>query len=254
VADPGVDNGETLLTPVATRRVSDAIAEQLAALISGGRLKPGQQLPTEHALARDFGVGRTSVREGLQTLRALGIIEARKGLGTFVSEQDPADPHAQFERWASGRALAIGELIQARIALEPVAAALAAVRASDEQIAELAAQHAGHLAPGQDVQAVVDADQAFHTTIMAASANPFLIRCYEILVPEIMAFRRRTLALPLPDQSAHGHGAILDAIRQRDPGAARKAMLGHLYRFYDDHPEQGRPGDADRPLPREAFD
>src|SRR4051812_19509910 len=69
------------LDPVSTQRVSDLIAERLTHAIRDGALPPGARLPTEAEPARDFGVGRTSVREGLQKLRAHGLIESRKGLG-----------------------------------------------------------------------------------------------------------------------------------------------------------------------------
>lgn len=86
-----------VLGPVATERVSDVIAQRLSAAIRDGLLKPGDRLPTEAELAREFQVGRTSVREGLQKLRAHGLIETRKGLGAFV-----IDPLADFARWTAG--------------------------------------------------------------------------------------------------------------------------------------------------------
>src|SRR5919107_2703945 len=126
-----------VLNPVATERVSDVIAERLSAAIRDGTLNPGDRLPTEAELAREFQVGRTSVREGLQKLRAHGLIESRKGLGAFVTEPRPDDPLAEFARWTKRDPVAIEELLEARVALETLAAALAAVRADDAQVAEL---------------------------------------------------------------------------------------------------------------------
>ena len=90
-------------TPVSTERVSDVIAERLAAAIRDGTLQPGDRLPTEAELAREFQVGRTSVREGLQKLRAHGLIESRKGLGAFVTTPPASDPLADFARWTAVR-------------------------------------------------------------------------------------------------------------------------------------------------------
>src|SRR3954447_9452394 len=81
-----------VLNPVSTERVSDVIAERLTEAIRNGTLKPGDRLPTEAELAREFQVGRTSVREGLQKLRAHGLIESRKRLGAFVTQPPPSDP------------------------------------------------------------------------------------------------------------------------------------------------------------------
>src|SRR6187200_2164784 len=89
-----------VLNPVSTERISDVIAERLATAIRDGTLNPGDRLPTEAELAREFQVGRTSVREGLQKLRAHGLIESRKGLGAFVTEPT-SDPLADFARWTA---------------------------------------------------------------------------------------------------------------------------------------------------------
>src|SRR3954447_22359576 len=107
-----------VINPVSTERVSDLIAERLTAAIREGTLKPGDRLPTELQLARDFGVGRTSVREGLQKLRAHGLIESRKGLGAFVAAALPSDPLADFARWTTTDPRAIEDLVEGRFALE----------------------------------------------------------------------------------------------------------------------------------------
>ena len=90
----------------------------LTRAIREGALQPGDRLPTELELARDFGVGRTSVREGLQKLRAHGLIESRKGLGAFVAANLEPDPLADFERWAQSNPRAIEHLVEGRFALE----------------------------------------------------------------------------------------------------------------------------------------
>src|SRR4051795_10512066 len=107
-----------VINPVSTERVSDLIAERLTAAIREGTLKPGDRLPTEAELAREFQVGRTSVREGLQKLRAHGLIESRKGLGAFVTERPANDPLADFARWTATDPAAIEQLVEARGALE----------------------------------------------------------------------------------------------------------------------------------------
>src|ERR1700754_1229960 len=217
-----------VINPVATERVSDVIAERLSAAIRDGTLKPGDRLPTEAELAREFQVGRTSVREGLQKLRAHGLIESRKGLGAFVTEPR-ADPLADFARWTAKDPAAIEQLVEARVALETLAAALAALRATDAEIDALEALHEAH-ASAADAGALVASDQAFHAAIMAASRNRFVQGAYEVLIDELTDFRRKTLALPWAgDRSIRGHEAIVAAIRARTPAAAREAMAEHLW-------------------------
>lgn len=226
---------ELTLAPVATQRVSDAIADRLVQAIRDGELKPGDRLPTEQELANDFQVGRTSVREGLQKLRAYGLIESRKGLGAFVAQPQPPDPLADFARWTAANPRAIEELVEARFALEALAAALAALRAGPEDLEALERHHLEHIAAGKrrDLAAIVGADEDFHAAIMTAGRNQFLQHMYQLLIVELTDFRRKTLALPwATTRSAKGHAAILEAIRGGDAAAARRAMIDHLFVLY----------------------
>jgi len=241
-------------TPVSSPRLSDVIAERLARLIGEGKLKPGNRLPTEQELARRFGVGRTSVREGLQKLRTLGLVEGRKGLGNYVAEGHVEDPLAQFARWTSGRTGAIGELLEARIALESLAAALSALRATDEDLEALRRHVAAH-AEATELEDLVATDEAIHLAIVDASRNQFVRRCYRILLPEIIDFRRKTLAVPWSGpRSAEAHGAVIEAIVAGDPAAARLAMVDHLYVLYEEiYLAANQKGDPPTPPARAAL-
>lgn len=253
------DSPHLVVVPVEAQRISDVIAERLAQAIRDGTLQPGDRLPTEQELARDFGVGRTSVREGLQKLRAHGLIESRKGLGAFVAPPQPLDPLTDFARWTAENPRAIEELVEGRFALEAMSALLAAVRASDDEVAELERLERAHAEAGvrTDLPAVIATDEAFHEGIMAAGRNQFLQRLYALLMPELTDFRRKTLALPwAAERSAKGHDAILDGIRRHDPAAARAAMIDHLWVLYAEiHDSALAGGEAGElaPLPRDAL-
>src|SRR3954447_10793749 len=234
-----------VLNPVSTERVSDVIAERLTEAIRNGTLKPGDRLPTEAELAREFRVGRTSVREGLQKLRAHGLIQTRKGLGAFVTTPPARDPLAEFARWTASDPAAIEQLVEARVALETLAAALAALRATDAEVDQLERLNVDHRnASGTDE--LVATDHAFHAAIMAAARNRFVSGAYAVLIAELTDFREKTLALPwASDRSIKGHTAILEAIRGRDPVGARRAMAEHLWVLYTEIQESaaadGRP-------------
>lgn len=220
---------------MATERVSDVIADRLGEAIRSGGLKPGDRLPTEQELADDFKVGRTSVREGLQKLRAYGLIETRKGLGAFVSHAQPSDPLADFARWTAANPRAIEDLVEARFAIEGLAAALAALRATPEQLAIIKDHHQDHTKAGKrsDLEAIVTTDEAFHSAIVSGAGNQFLSRMYRLLIAELTDFRRKTLALPwAAARSASGHATILKAIRDHDAAAAKRAMVDHLFILY----------------------
>src|SRR5262245_45225425 len=182
-----------VLNPVSTERVSDVIAQRLESAIRDGTLKPGDRLPTEAELAREFQVGRTSVREGLQKLRAHGLIESRKGLGAFVTEPPAPGPLADFARWTASDPGAVEQLVEARVALETLAAALAALRATDAEIDGMDRLNVQHAA-SESKEELVATDQAFHAALMAAARNRFVNGAYEILVAELTDFRQKTLA------------------------------------------------------------
>jgi GntR family transcriptional repressor for pyruvate dehydrogenase complex len=207
-----------MLNPVSTERVSDVIAERLTAAIRDGTLKAGDRLPTEAELAREFQVGRTSVREGLQKLRAHGLIESRKGLGAFVMEPK-SDPLGDFARWTASDPAELEHLNDAH------------------RNAEGTAQ-------------LVATDQAFHAAIMTASRNRFVQGAYDVLIAELTDFREKTLALPwASDRSFKGHDAIVSAIGRREPVEARHAMAEHLWVLYSEIEETAAAEGRDPGLP-----
>lgn len=253
------DHREPFLESIAQRRLPDVIAEQVVDGIRKGALKPGDRLPTEQELARRLGVGRTSVREGLQKLQTLGIVEVKKGRGAFVAERTKDDAGEAFARWTAEHAFAIEELIEVRLALEAQAAGLAAIRANEARIVEIERAYATHQAAGEadDLTEIVRSDERFHQAIFDASGNRMLATLYGELIPEVLEFRQKTLALPwAPKRSIKGHGEIVKAIRNRDPRAARVAMIDHLWVLYEEVHEAAAaqaPGVAADLAPREAI-
>ena len=245
-----------VLNPVSTERVSDVIAERLTDAIRDGTLQPGDRLPTEAELAREFQVGRTSVREGLQKLRAHGLIESRKGLGAFVTHAAGVRPAGRLrpldgERPGGDRAArrgARGAGDARRRAGRP-----ARHRRRDRRAERLNVAHRNAEGTGE----LVATDQAFHGAIMAAARNRFVSGAYEVLIHELTDFREKTLALPwASDRSVRGHEAIVRAIRGREPIEARKAMAEHLWVLYSEIEQaaaaEGRPPGLPL-LPREAI-
>lgn len=222
--------------PLGRERVSDVIAAQLEQAIRANELEPGDRLPTEQNLASEFGVGRTSVREALQKLRALGLVETRKGLGNFVKHSQAGDQLAEFVNWTAGDPASIAQLLEARIALETLAAALAAARATDAERAEIQRLASAPPPPATDppgVDALVAWDTKFHMAILAAGRNRVVSRLHEVLIAELTDFRRRTLTLPwAASRSAQDHAAIAAAISRRDVAGARVVMADHLRTLY----------------------
>lgn len=222
---------------LASRGLPEVIAEQIVEAINTTPLGPGDRLPTEAELARQLGVGRTSVREALRKLQTLGIVEVVRGRGAFVAEPSPENAETEFSRWCIEQSVAIEELIETRLAIECATAGLAAAYADEAQIAELGRLNAVHTEAGLegDVARLVASDQAFHTLIADIGGNPLLGKLHTMLDPELLAFRRMTLSLPhVAHRSAAAHQCIIDCIATSDAKAARTAMLEHLWVLYQD--------------------
>jgi GntR family transcriptional repressor for pyruvate dehydrogenase complex len=234
------------------------VADQLLESVAQGRFAPGSQLPTEPELARMLGVGRTSLREAVQRLRTLGVIEVRKGLGTFVSDEGTNNPILLFAAWSSENRYEVAELLETRMALELAAAPLAAERSSPGDLASLRKTSAEHIEAelGGDLADLVRTDQAFHLALAAASGNQLLVKMYGMLVPQLAEYRERSLAIPgAPDRSGAGHVRVVDAIERRDPPGARAAILDHLMTLYDEFIDAARPrGARGKKMTRNVFE
>ncbi|MBT5195288.1 MAG: FadR family transcriptional regulator [Rhodospirillaceae bacterium] len=213
--------------------VSDAIVDQLRALIAGGTLKPGDRLPSERDLCKRFGVGRTSVREALKPLIAMGLLEGRVGSGTFVAAES-----GQFQKplqWGLlGDLQSQDDLVETRHMLETNAAFWAALRAEPENLAAIEATLQGMAANLTNPDEFQEFDANFHFEIARAAQNKMLYRLINVIRGQIQTWIGERLTLA-PDQAqsfAHTslaqHRQIFAAIQAGDSDAARAAMDHHI--------------------------
>jgi DNA-binding FadR family transcriptional regulator len=218
------------LQPLEPKRLYRQIAEQLRALMEAGEFEIGQRLPAERDLAAQLGVSRPSVREALIALEVEGWVEVRGGSGIYVLRKTApqvVDPKVTYDEWGPL------ELIVARGLIEGEAAAMAARHASKAQITRMAdglAQMKLALKNGTDP---LVGDELFHRAVAQACGN-------EVLVDTVSRYwqaRRSPLYLRLADYFERPaswravlteHSAVLKAIKNRDPSAAREAMQGHM--------------------------
>jgi GntR family transcriptional repressor for pyruvate dehydrogenase complex len=205
------------------RRISEAIAVDIVAV----RLRPGEQLPSERALATRYGVGRPLIRETLRSLGELGLIETHAGRGTFVRSSNVAGVHRPVGLAIRRRGVTAAQLSEARITLESEAAGLAAERATAADIERLeAALEAVDAAQGI---AHVQRDLAFHLAIAAAAHNPVIEMMLESIAPLTAGLMVRSAGDPMVmRRSQPYHGVALEAIRRHDREAARDAIVAHL--------------------------
>jgi GntR family transcriptional repressor for pyruvate dehydrogenase complex len=159
--------------------VAEQVRDEIFARITSGELRPGTRLPAERQLAEEFGVARTSVREAIQALVALGAIE-RRGNRSYVMERLPGGEISS----ASGRMKMIRDLLAARRILERLLFELAATRATArdrQRVLELARQPM----PTNLEELIID-DRQFHAGIVSACGNPVLTEVYGRVVETLM--------------------------------------------------------------------
>jgi GntR family transcriptional repressor for pyruvate dehydrogenase complex len=198
-------------------------------LIQSGQLKPGDRLPAERELARQVGVSRPSVRSGLHSLAALGVVESRHGTGSFITAGPPKLSTGPLSLLAALHGFTRDEMFEARRVLETGAAGLAAERATGEDRAVMAEEVAGMFASLHDPQAFLVHDVRFHRSLALSSHNHVLAALVE-MVSALVYERRRLTVERARDlkESAEMHRRIYAAIRDRVPERARHEMSEHL--------------------------
>jgi GntR family transcriptional repressor for pyruvate dehydrogenase complex len=196
--------------------------------IEAGRLGPGDRLPPERELAQRMGVSRPSLRSGLRTLTAMGIIHARRGAGTFIVEGPPHLGKAPLQFMAALHGFTLDQMYEARRMLEVGAASLAATRATGDQLVAMADEITGMYATLEDPQTFLRHDLAFHRAVAAGSGNPIVATIIGTLVEIIWEAGRVNLQGVSLRESADAHRRIYDAIRARSADRARREMTAHL--------------------------
>jgi len=217
------------LTPVARRSIVSDAREQITRLIVSGALKPGEKLPAERQLIELLGVSRPTLREGIAALTAMGILEARQGAGTFVSDLDPARIVEPLVLIVNLNSEVLRELFDVRRILESGAIQLAAEHIGDDELAELHRLLSELRAARCSLKRFMKLDIEFHRTIHRASHNELLIALLESVGHLASESRAVTSQRPAVRTQAHrDHVGIVKALESRDPLAAREAMLAHL--------------------------
>ena len=217
------------LTPVARRSIVSDAREQITRLIVSGALKPGEKLPAERQLIEMLGVSRPTLREGIAALTAMGILEARQGAGTFVSDLDPARIVEPLVLIVNLNSEVLRELFDVRRILESGAILLAAEHIVDDELAELHRLLSELRAAQGSLKRFMKLDIEFHRTIHRASHNELLIALLESVGHLARESRAVTSQRPAVRTQAHrDHVQIVKALEARDPLAAREAMLAHL--------------------------
>ncbi len=212
-------------------RLADRVADALAEEVRSGRLSAGERLPTETALAEQFGVSRTVVREAVSRLKSLGLVDSRQGSGVYVREA--AVEPLRFEVPLTAGREAVIQMVELRRALEAEVAALAAQRRTKADLQRIRqairALQAAVAAGGNGA----DEDLQFHRAIAEAARNPFLLGTLQYLRQFLRGATRVTRAnearrADFAREVAQEHARIVEAIEAGDARRARAAAKAHM--------------------------
>jgi GntR family transcriptional regulator, hexuronate regulon transcriptional repressor len=212
-------------------RLYQELVRQLMSELASGKYPVGKRLPAERELAAEYQVSRPTVREAIIALEVQNLVEVRIGSGAYVKRVPGRDDHPGFD--ISGF-----ELTEARLLFEGEAASLAATQITEDELAELEALVERIALENLEKAGAESADRDFHLTIARATRNTAVYRTVEGLwelrrtspaCAQLHALARTANITPAVDE----HRAILDALRARDPAAARSAMRTHLSAVLD---------------------
>ncbi|RKS84310.1 DNA-binding FadR family transcriptional regulator [Motilibacter peucedani] len=213
--------------------LAEQAAEHLLQEIRSGRWPVGSRLPSEAVLSEQLGVGRSTVREAVKALAGRQLVESRQGAGVFVVSTEPA---ADWQ--GSVRSAEVREVVEVREAIEVQAARLAATRRDRRDLTQLrrALAERRRAAEQEDDEAYVDADIAFHRSVVVAAHNELLLQLFDSCEARVRAAMLAHLAHGQQHRTAEdraAHAAVVDAVRRRHEGDAVARASGHLRRLRD---------------------
>lgn len=236
------------LQPAPRRKLSETVAQQLMEAFAA--LPPGAKVPSERELTRDLGVGRSTVREALNGLAVLGVLEIRHGQGAFITERGPAiakGDDGEGQPSALTAALERGvtrEFIEARLLVEVRVAGLAAERRTEDDLrrieAALEVQESNVADTDAEVEAVVGVASSFNLLIAEAAHNEVLAAMIGSFVELMKERGPRLYALPGFDEwDLKEHRGIYDAVRDQDAERASDLMREHILQLAERYREIG---------------
>lgn len=211
---------------------ADEVFKTLHDWIVTGRLQPGERLPSQDELAKQFAVSRNTLREATYKLRVMGLITTKQGEGTFVNITSAANYVSSLSDHLLLNRSTVREFLEARVVVEKATVQLAAIRATDEDLALM-----NQLLDGQveafrnaDVETFSKLDSEFHMRLALSCRNGVLLTFLETIWELLNKFIDEVSQLPGSIENAVGfHEKIFRCISRRDESAAVAEMMRHLF-------------------------
>ena len=232
-AHPSGDESR-LITPIKKTRIAEEVADRIRVLMLDGTFPPGEPLPSERHLAERFGVSRGSIRDALRTLETIGLLETRHGQGTFPHELSVDRLVAPLASVMAYRSDLQDELLDVRRMFEPAVARAAALRATDEDLADLQRLLDAQRQKLKTGQSAIVEDTAFHAILARSTRNRVVMSIMATLNDLLVESRTHSLEQKgRPARSIDGHEAVVAALRRKDADGASQAMYNHIDQIAD---------------------
>jgi len=209
--------------------ITDAVVENIKEMIESEEYEIGEKLPTEASFCEQMKVSRTSIREALRVLQALGYVENRAGKGAFVADYKKAQ--SKKEAWYEVEGAHFSDYMEIRMAIETLSVRLAVERASKKQIEGLREVHESfvHANENRDLVKMIMLDELFHTKIIECTKNPLLIKFNKQVLEQFRIYRGDSfINKSVYKNAVEPHARILLCFETKNAVQAVEEMKKHL--------------------------
>ena len=216
-------SSKTLKEPLKKKSVVHLVIERIKEAMIAKELRPGDYLPSETELTRNLGVGKTSVREAIKMLEAMGIVEIRQGHGTYIPKNPAPDSISPLTFQLILEQATNEHLIELRSIFEPAYSLLAMEKATAQDIENLKDAIDSFAEKIQAGTQTAEDDLLFHERMLECTHNPFIIRIGNTIHQLFRASVAKSMQ-KIPDVALADHRAIFDAFVSKDPERLLKAI------------------------------
>ena len=222
------------INPIQKINAVEQVFEQMQGLLIDGTWRQGDKLPSENELADAFGVSRMTIRQAMQKLKALGLIETRTGSGSFVREPSPEDSlNELIPLMYIGNPSQL-HVFQFREMIDSESVRIATLKANPKQLKqlELILEQMKKASVGNDREAFSNYDLKFHMKIVKLTDNPLIIKAYDILLNVLTESMDSVIEKMKYSPALDYHRRILDAMNSKDEILAEQIMHEHIKQNY----------------------
>ena len=212
------------------QNLNEQIADVIQEMITTQQIQVGERLPPERELSQLLNVNRSTIREAIGLLQERGLVQMKAGSGTYVIHMPPDTVGQAIKRYFVSRNCSQNDLMAVRLVLEPEIAALAASKATPEELANLT-DALGQMEaswPSKDFETYSSADVDFHFSLAVASHNDLFVGIASGISALMRIWIGTTFRLAKHEDSFRVHREIYQAVVDRDPERARESMRTHL--------------------------